>query len=168
MQPLTTERLTIRELTVDDAPFYLKLLNEQAFIEGIHDKGVRTLEQARHHLETGPMASYREHGYGMYHLSLTQSGANVGIAGLVKRDELPSPDIGYAISEAYFGLGLATEACQAVMNHARETLGLPTVVGIVTEHNLASRRVLQKLGMEADGTLELGSGEQVMLYRAAQ
>ncbi|WP_245568347.1 GNAT family N-acetyltransferase [Ferrimonas futtsuensis] len=168
MLPLTTERLTIRELTLDDAPFYLKLLNEQAFIDGIHDKGVRTLEQARHHMESGPIASYQQHGYGMYHLSLTQSGADVGIAGLVKREELPYPDIGYAISEAYFGLGLATEACQAVMHHARETLALPTVVGIVSEHNLASRRVLQKLGMEADGTVELGAGEHVMLYRAAR
>ncbi|WP_205729134.1 GNAT family N-acetyltransferase [Ferrimonas sediminicola] len=165
MQPLITERLTIRELTPEDAPFYLKLLNEQPFIDGIHDKGVRSLEQARQHLADGPIASYRVHGFGMYHLSLTRGGAPVGIAGLIKREELPWPDIGYAISEAYFGLGLATEACRAVMSYAREGLGLPVVVGVVSEHNLASRRVLQKLGLEADGSVELNSGERVVLYR---
>ncbi|USD36152.1 GNAT family N-acetyltransferase [Ferrimonas sp. SCSIO 43195] len=162
---LDTERLRIRKLTVDDAPFYLSLLNQQSFIDGIHDKGVRTLEQAQEHLRQGPMASYQDHGFGMYHLSLKSNGTPVGIAGLLQRDGLDHPDIGYAISDTYFGLGLATEACEAIMIYGQQALGLGTILGVVAEDNLASRRILDKLGLESQGSIELPPGEELLLYQ---
>jgi RimJ/RimL family protein N-acetyltransferase len=63
---LETERLRLRELTLDDAPFILRLLNDPAWLEFIGDRGVRTVEAARDYLSGGPLKMYREHGLGLW------------------------------------------------------------------------------------------------------
>lgn len=65
MTVLETERLHVRELTLDDAAFIRELLNEPAFIQFIGDKGVRSLADAHGYLRTGPLASYARHGFGL-------------------------------------------------------------------------------------------------------
>jgi len=56
---LVTERLTIRRFDREDAAFILRLLNEPSFVDHIADKGVRSLDDARADIESGPVASYR-------------------------------------------------------------------------------------------------------------
>ena len=85
---LETERLRLRRLSLDDAAFILKLLNEPSFLRFIGDKGVRTLDDARDYLREGPMASYERHGFGLYLVELKEKGDPMGICGLVKRDAL--------------------------------------------------------------------------------
>ena len=58
MTVLETDRLVIRRLSADDAPFILELLNQPSFLRFIGDKGVRSLADAVRYLETGPLASY--------------------------------------------------------------------------------------------------------------
>ena len=65
MPLLETERLILRELTFDDAPFILTLLNDPSFLRYINDKNVRNLEDARQYMLNGPMASYARHGFGL-------------------------------------------------------------------------------------------------------
>jgi RimJ/RimL family protein N-acetyltransferase len=65
MNAVRTERLVLRELTLNDAEFILELLNEAAFLRFIGDKGVRTLADARGYILKGPMDSYGRHGFGL-------------------------------------------------------------------------------------------------------
>ena len=65
MKVLETERLVLRRVTTDDAPFILELLNEPSFLEFIGDKGVRNLDDARNYILTGPVASYERFGFGL-------------------------------------------------------------------------------------------------------
>jgi hypothetical protein len=61
---LETERLVLRRMTVRDADIVLELLNEAAFIRNIGDKGVRTRDDARLYILSGPVASYGQFGLG--------------------------------------------------------------------------------------------------------
>ena len=61
---VVTERLSLRHLTLDDAPFILRLVNEPSWLEFIGDKGVRNLEDARAYLADGPIAMYARAGSG--------------------------------------------------------------------------------------------------------
>lgn len=142
-----TPRLTLREFVVDDAEFVLRLLNEPSFIEFIGDRGVRTLQDAEAYLQDGPIASYRKHGHGLFRVSLRDGDVPIGMCGLVKRDTLPDPDIGFALLPAFWNQGYVTEAAQAAIKHGREALGIRTILGITTPGNVRSIAVLQKLGL---------------------
>jgi ribosomal-protein-alanine N-acetyltransferase len=144
---LETARLTLREFSVDDATFVLRLLNEPSFIEFIGDRGVRSLSDAKRYLHDGPMTSYRQHGHGLLRLSLKAGDIPIGMCGLVKRDTLPDPDIGFALLPAFWGRGYVTEAARAVLEHGRKTLRIRGVLGITTPGNVRSIAVLQKLGL---------------------
>lgn len=144
---IETERLVMRPLTVDDAPFYLQLVNEPSFIENIGDKGVRTLDEARNAIVTGPMAMQQGLGYSLMLVLQKSDGAAIGMCGLIKRDILPDTDIGYAYLPAYWGRGYAYEAAAAVVSFARDAIGLKRLLGIVAPHNTASNQLLKKLGL---------------------
>ncbi|WP_226704991.1 GNAT family N-acetyltransferase [Microbulbifer elongatus] len=160
-----TERLRVSELTREDGALMLAILNDPDFIRNVADRGVRTLEQAQDYLECGPIASYREHNFGMYKVAL-QDGTPIGLCGLVKRDFLEDVDIGYAFLPEYRGQGYALEAAQAVMDFARNTLALPRIVALVSPHNSASVRLLEKLGLRQERQITLPDEDSETLLLA--
>lgn len=93
MNVLETARLRLRRLDVDDAAFIVELLNDPAFIRYIADRGVRTLEDARNYLQTGPLASYAQFGFGLFRVP-----ASVLLKGVV----------GQPRAAAFWARGLAT------------------------------------------------------------
>jgi RimJ/RimL family protein N-acetyltransferase len=145
-----TERLTLRTATIDDAPFYLALLNDPGFIAHIADRNIRTLDAARDALRTGPIAMQATLGHAMYVVELKDTATPIGMSGLIKRDALPEVDIGYAFLGAYCGRGYAHEAACAVLQHAH-ALGLRRIMAITAPGNTASQRVLQKCGLHFQG-----------------
>jgi RimJ/RimL family protein N-acetyltransferase len=147
---LETERLALRRLTIEDAPFMLGLLNEPSFVRFIGDRGVRTVEQARDYILKGPVESYERFGYGLYLAELKREQVPIGICGLVRRDFLDDADIGYAFLPRFWSKGYAFEAASAVMVYARERLRLRRVVAIVSPDNDRSIRVLGRLGLRFD------------------
>lgn len=157
MPTIHTERLTIRELTAGDAGFILELLNEPGFLGGIGDRGVRDLDGALRYIQDGPAASYARHGYGLWRVELRDSGEPIGTCGLLRRDTLPEADLGYAFLQRHWQRGYAVEAGAAVLRYAREALALPRVLAIVNPDNAASVKVLERLGMQAQGTIRLAS-----------
>jgi len=150
-----TERLRLRHLLDADAPFILELLNEPDFIRNIGDRKVRTLEDARGYIQHGPQVSYGKHGFGLFLVELKESGAPIGICGLLKRDYLDDIDVGFALREAYRGRGYAFEAAAAAMRHGRESLGIGRIVAITAPDNHASMGLLRKLGLEFERMLRL-------------
>jgi [ribosomal protein S5]-alanine N-acetyltransferase len=156
---LATERLTIRLIDEADAPFILELLNDPSFIRNIGDRNVRTLDDAREYIQKGPLASYERHGFGLWLVELKGEGTPIGICGLLKRDVLDAPDVGFAYLPAFQRRGYGFEAARAVLDHARDTLRLPRVLAIVNADNEASARLLEKLGMRFEGMVQVSDGE---------
>jgi len=161
---LSTERLELRELVLEDDGFILRLLNEQGFLRFIGDKGVRTLADAREYLSKGPIDSYRRYGFGLYLTSL-RGGGPIGICGLVKRDSLPDVDVGFAFLEQYWSKGYAAESAAAVLAWAREHLRLSRIIAITAPDNAGSIAVLQKIGLRFERMVKLpGDSQELRLF----
>jgi ribosomal-protein-alanine N-acetyltransferase len=151
---LETERLALHELTEADAPFILELLMSRGFRENIGDRGVRDLDGARGYIERA-RTGYAANGFGLWRADLKTTGEPTGLAGLVKRDGLEHPDVGYAFLEPFWGMGLASEAAAASLAYGRDRLGIGTIVAITKPDNLGSIAVLKKIGMKDAGMIRI-------------
>jgi RimJ/RimL family protein N-acetyltransferase len=161
---LETERLSLREAEEADASFVLELLNSPGFLENIGDRGVRDEDQARTFIEDRLRGSYRDHGYGMWLASQKSDGAAVGVAGLVRREGLDVPDVGYAFIPRVWGQGYAQEAAAAVLGYAKGPLGIEALAAITTPENFASMAVLRKIGFTYQGMIQLPGIERESTY----
>jgi len=158
--PLCTTRLRLRPIVEADALFIRTLLNEPSFLQYIGDRGVRTEEDARGYIARGPVASYRQHGFGLLLVEEQASGAPVGMCGILKRDGLDDPDLGFAFLPTAWGKGYATEAARATLDAARSAFGLSRVAAIVQPDNPASLRVLGRLGFVLERMVRLPGGDR--------
>jgi len=165
MLVLETERLRLRRLSTDDAEFILRLLNEPSFIQYIGDKNVRTIEDARLYLLHGPIASYQKYGFGLYLIESKDSGAPIGMCGLLKREALENVDLGYALIPEYWSQGYGFEAAAAVKSYAGQVLGLERIVAITNTENESSIRLLEKIGFRFENMIKLADDQdEVMLF----
>jgi ribosomal-protein-alanine N-acetyltransferase len=156
---IETSRLRIRELSVEDAEFVFRLVNEPAFIANIGDKGVRTLEDARSFISEGPWRFQEKRGYGQFLVEHKEDGDPVGICGLLFRDSLNLTDVGFAILAKHRGRGFALEAAKAVMKYGFSELRAEEIVGLTSAENTASIRVLEKLGMKFDRIVKMSDDD---------
>lgn len=165
LKVLETERLIIRRLTTNDAEFILKLLNEPSWIQFIGDKGIKTLDDARKYIEEGPMAMYKQIGFGLFVTELKENGTPIGLCGLIKRDGLEDVDIGYAFLPAFWSKGYAYEAADAVKLYGKEVHGLKRLVAITSPDNLSSGKLLEKIGLTFERMIKLSQdSEEVKLF----
>ena len=158
MNILETERLTLRQFSAEDAAFILELVNEPSFIQNIGDRGVRTLSDAVRYIEAGPVTSYARNGFGLYLVTLKESGESIGMCGLIKRDALDDVDIGYAFLPRFWSKGYAVEAALAVKEQGRN-LGLTRLVAITDPANAGSIRVLEKIGFTFEKMIRLSADD---------
>ena len=148
---LTTARLVIREIVHTDARFIIQLLNDPAFIQYVGDKRVRTPEEARDYIDSGPRAMYAEFGFGLWTVELADR-TPIGLCGLLKRPVLDDVDLGFAMLPQFRRAGYTFEAASGVVAHARDTLRLDRLVAITNPDNDASGRLLEKLGFSFEQT----------------
>ena len=162
---LETSRLAIRALSEADAEFILGLLNEPSFLRFVGDKGVRTADDARAYIVNGPIASYRRHGYGLYLVLLRETATPIGICGLVRREWLDHPDLGFSLRPAYWSRGYAFEAATAVLGQAESEYAIRRVLAITDPENHDSIRLLERLGFRFDQPVSTPGGkESLSLY----
>lgn len=140
-----------------DAPFILALLNEPSFLRFIGDKKVRTVQDAEQYILNGPVSSYNRNGFGLCLVELKETHTPIGMCGLLKRDELPHADIGFAFMPDFWNKGFAYEAAAAVMNDARERLKLKRVLAITNQDNESSIKLLQKLGFKFERLIKMST-----------
>lgn len=165
MHILDTARLRLRTIDEHDAPFYLRLVNTPGFIQFIGDRRIRTLEAARDAIVDGPMTMQAELGHAIWLVELKTSGEPIGMSGLIRRAALPEPDIGYAFLPEFAGKGYALEAGAAVVDLARAR-GMPCLLAITSPDNVASIRLLGKLGLRFEQYKDIGGDNgAVNIYR---
>lgn len=166
---LETSRIRLRFLNEADAPFIYRLLNDPDFIRNIADRGIRTLKDARNYLLKGPLASYQMHGFGLNAVELRQTGEVIGICGLLRREVLPQPDLGYAFLPEFRGKGYALESARAMTGHAANVFGFHQIDAIVNPENGPSMNVLVRCGFKQVGNIKLAHDEPeltLFTYRA--
>ncbi|MBK8955238.1 MAG: GNAT family N-acetyltransferase [Saprospiraceae bacterium] len=163
---LETQRLLLRRLTFSDAPFLIELLNSPGWLQYIGDKNVKTEEQAIGYLQNGPLKSYAEHGFGLYLVVRKESQVSIGICGLLKRETLDWPDLGFAFLSEFQGLGFAFESAVAVVQFGMQQLHMHEMAAITKPDNLSSKRLLEKLGFQREGSIAMhGTPDPLLLYK---
>jgi [ribosomal protein S5]-alanine N-acetyltransferase len=159
-----TERLLLRKLILSDAPFVLTLLNTPGWIRYIGDKNVRTLLDAQLYLKNGPVESYAKHGFGLWLVLLKDGYTPAGLCGILKRDELEHPDIGFAFMPEHTNKGYATEAVSATLRIASEHFEIPVLSAITTPDNFTSQKVLIRNGFAFLRIIRNPKGEELSLF----
>lgn len=158
--------ISLEPLTVGDADFLVKLLNTPEYLKYIGDRGIRTSSQARDYIDQYFLESYRQHGFG-YYVVRDKRGACAGMVGLMQRNFLEHPDIGFAFLPDFYGSGLAQLSCSLLMDRAGEKHGLRKVNAFTDHKNIASQKLLKKLTFTYDGVFQHPeTGEELQLYSA--
>lgn len=166
MTVLETERLRLTRLTEADAGFLVALLNQPSFLRFIGDKQVRNESDALRYLRDGPDAMHARYGFCLYRMALKADDTAIGMCGLLQREQLEAPDIGFAVLTAFEGKGYTTEAAQAVLQHAFQTLKLARILGIANVDNAGSHRLLEKIGLRYQGRRQVYDGEPELAWFA--
>ena len=159
MTLLETGRLRMRPFVHGDAPFIVELLTGTFWLRFIGDRGVHNEDDARAYLDKGPLASYAQHGFGLWMVELKDTGEPVGMCGLLKRETLPDVDLGYAFLPRFWGKEYAVEAAAACRDYGRAVLGLKRLVAVTDPANKGSIRVLEKIGLRFERLIAFHEGE---------
>ena len=174
---LETDRLWLRELSLDDAPALFELDSDPQVVRYLGRSPLASVEEARQQIAQRMLADYARHGFGRWAMLLKGAspagpagsepgGAFVGVAGLKWLPELDEVDIGYGLLPRYWRRGLATEAARAAIDYGFRTLGLSRIIGLVDPPHLASIRVLEKCGLVYEQVVEY-RGQEVLQYAIA-
>ncbi len=162
---LETERLLLRAFTDADSKFIIRLLNTEGWIKYIGDRNVKTEEQAIEYLRNGPIKSYEINGFGLCMVELKDGNIPIGMCGILKRDQLENPDIGFSFLPEFMGKGYAFEIANATMQFAKNTLKLPVIYAITVPYNDPSIKLLGKIGLKYIKTFSFpGETEELMLF----
>jgi RimJ/RimL family protein N-acetyltransferase len=98
------------------------------------------------------IAEWDEQGWGLW--AVEHQGDLIGYTGFglptFLPEVMPVPEIGWRLQPSYWGRGLATEAATAALHHGFTALGFSEVVSIYEPENVASGRVMERIGMKHD------------------
>ena len=162
---IETERLELRKFELTDAAFLRELLNSPGWLEYIGDRNVHTDEEAGTYLLNGPIKSYQTNGFGLFLVLLKAKQTPIGACGLLKRDYLDEPDLGFAFLPGYTGQGYGYESAAAVMFYAKNELNLSQILAFTVPNNVASIRLLEKLGFQFEKRFYMpGENEELLLF----
>ena len=144
---IETARLRLRQFAPTDFEELLALRSDPDVMRFIGSGGPHDEGQVRASLDKH-LRRWEEHGFGMWAVEFKDEGALVGWCGLVYLEDGEEVEVGYGFSKAHWGKGLATEAARASLRYGFETLGLERIVAVAQPENVASRRVMEKIGMK--------------------
>jgi [ribosomal protein S5]-alanine N-acetyltransferase len=160
---LDTERLTLREFTLEDAQLFIDLNSNPNVVRYTGDGAIETLEKAKEILTTITFPQY-ENNLGCWAVHLKKGNEFIGWCGLKYISQLNEIDLGYRFFEHHWGKGYATESAKAVLTYGFETLKLDEVVARAAIENINSVNVLKKIGMRFEKEDE-EHGDRIYKYR---
>lgn len=145
MQQIETARLYLRQFTPDDLDDLYRIYSDPEIMKYL--AGVRTREATEIAINT-MLKRWEENNFGMWALVHKIDRKMIGRCGLGFLDNTPEVELGYTLDKVYWNQGLATEASFASLNYGFQILKLERIVAIARPENIASQRVIQKVGMK--------------------
>lgn len=152
--PVTTERLVIRPLTVDDLSRHHTIFSNPDIVRYLYEEPFN-LQGAEEHLSRRYRVELPREGEWLnLGVEVKEEGVLIGEIGLAMLSETNRHcEIGYVFDSAFSGYGYATEATAFVVEVAFTVLNAHRVSARLDARNLASRRLLERLGMRREGHL---------------
>ncbi|MEG4813399.1 GNAT family N-acetyltransferase [Microcoleus sp. K5-D4] len=145
MHEIETARLYLRQFTPEDLDELYRIYSDAEVMKYL--RGVKTREETQIAIHT-MLKCWAENNFGMWALVHKIDRKLIGRCGLVFLDQTPEVELGYAIDKVYWNQGLVTEASLASLNYGFQILNLERIVAIARPENIASQRVIQKVGMK--------------------
>lgn len=145
-----TPRLILRQFTEADAPLILSLNSDPEIVKYVHEPTLKTIEHAQEIVNNIILPQY-QNNLGRWAIHTKHNMDFIGWCGLKYRPELDEIDLGYRLMQKAWGHGYATEAAQASLDHGFNELNLKLITGRAHIENLASIKVLEKIGMDFIG-----------------
>jgi RimJ/RimL family protein N-acetyltransferase len=161
---LTTERLVLSPLELEDAEFVLELVNSPGWLKYIGDRDIHDQHAAEEYIKTGPWKMSEQFGFSLLRVALKDSGTPIGMCGFLQRDFLDHPDIGFAFLPEYEGHGYAFESCTKVLDHFSNKLDLDTILAMTHPANKRSQALLARLGFKFTKQFPVKNGSLSNLY----
>lgn len=153
IQPIETERLTLRQLIPNDAAALVKL---HSIPENIAFIGKGSLSEAETRAKIAVHVYENEpFGLGLRAVIVRGSGEIVGRAGLFRSviEGADETELAYLIDRDHWGRGLATETCMALLEDGINVLGITRIIAIIHPENTNSLRVAEKCGFRHERDL---------------
>jgi RimJ/RimL family protein N-acetyltransferase len=149
---LTTRRLVLRPFTLADAPEVNRLVGDRRIADTTLNIP-HPYDEAMAEAWIGAHAEAAERGESVTLAIAEKDGSLVGAVALAIARAQQRAELGYWIAVPHWGRGYATEAAAAMVDYAFGTLGLRRVVAHCLTRNVGSARVMEKVGMQREGTL---------------
>ena len=150
---IDTGRLVLRRFTTDDLDAFYELGSRPEIIRYAQATPLASRQQALEFMKAAPFHDYATYGYGRFACVWKATGEVIGFSGVKYVPEIEDTELGYRFLPEYWGRGLATEAGAASIEFARSTLRLERLVAMVHPGNVASARVVTKLGFSIEKKL---------------
>ena len=176
---LETDRLVLRPLSLDDVDGLASFYADPEVMRYIGPGEAIDYERSRLSVER-MIAGFEAEGYGQLAVERREDGAFMGRCGLLLWDTASwtptrmadakgsvETEVGYLLGRDYWGHRYATEAATAVRDWAFEHLSLERLIALIQPGNERSIAVARKLGMKADGEVEI-FGKRATLYAAGK
>ncbi|MBD2501563.1 GNAT family N-acetyltransferase [Anabaena azotica] len=163
MPEIETTRLRLRYFNLQDFDDLFRLYSDTEVMKYLSP---RSREQTEASL-LKHIQHWQEHNLGMWAVVDKQSGKMIGRCGLGFLDNTSEVELGYVLDKSYWNMGLGTEASIATLNYGFLTINLERIVAIANPANIASRRVIEKVGMKYQ-KLAHYYGQDVVYYAISQ
>jgi RimJ/RimL family protein N-acetyltransferase len=162
---LTTDRLTLREMTGDDLDAVAAMLGDEQVMR--YYPRPKTRAEARGWIEWNQRL-YRDRGFGLWLMTVTGSGEFVGECGLTVQivDGVEEIEVGYHVMPAHQRHGYATEAAARCRDFARDQLSVERLIAVINAENTASRAVAERIGLQYEKHAVM-YGEDRLIYASA-
>lgn len=141
-----TPRLILRQFTEADAPLILALNSDPEIVKYVHEPVLENEAQAKKILAEIILPQYKNN-LGRWAIHTKGDMDFIGWCGLKYRPERDEIDLGYRLQQNVWGKGFATEAAEHTIAHGFNSLNLDIITGRAHVQNLASIKVLEKIGM---------------------
>jgi [ribosomal protein S5]-alanine N-acetyltransferase len=146
MQEIETARLYMRQFTPDDLDDLYRIYSDSEVMKYLSE-GVRNREETAADL-LQIIADWEKHGFGLWAVVNKQNNQLISDGGLRFLGKTPKVEVGYVLAKAYWRKGLAAEVAAASLKYGFEVLKLDKIVAVADTENIASRRVMEKVGMK--------------------
>ncbi|MFN6569847.1 GNAT family N-acetyltransferase [Dendronalium sp. ChiSLP03b] len=144
MPEIETARLRLRHFTLEEFDVLYRLYSNAEVMRYLSP---RTREQTQASLRKH-IQHWQENNFGMWAVIHKDSDKMIGRCGLGFLENTPEVELGYVFDKSYWQMGLATEASIATLKYGFLEVKLDRIVAIAHPQNVASVRVIQKVGMK--------------------
>lgn len=158
---LETDRLLLREFEITDAQNFYELNLNPNVIKYTGNSAFKDIDEAKTFLEN--YSDYQKNGFGRWAVINKSTQDFIGWCGLKYDEKLDETDIGFRFFEHFWNKGYATESAKACINYGFEKLNLKIIIGRAMKENIASVKVLEKIGLQYEKDFDF-DGQKGVIY----